>query len=45
MPTEIKTLSSDGKIVVTDRIGKDGVKLAGTPEVMKWWTERKEDDK
>ena len=45
MPTEIKTLASDGKIVITVRIGKDGVKLAGTPEVMKWWTERKENGK
>ena len=43
MPTEIKTLHADGKLVVTDRCGRDGTKYAGTPQMMKWWTERKDE--
>ncbi len=39
MPTEIKTLAEDGKIIVTDRIGKGGNKYAGTADKMKWWTD------
>lgn len=38
MPSEIKTLQSDGKICITGRVGRDGTKYAGTAEKMAWWT-------
>lgn len=38
MPSEIKTLQADGKIIITNRFGKDGNKYAGTPMKMEWWT-------
>ena len=38
MPTEIKTLEADGKIIVSDRVGHGGPKYAGTAEKMTWWT-------
>jgi hypothetical protein len=38
MPTEIKTLVNDKKLVMTDRRGKNGEKLVGMPEDMEWWT-------
>lgn len=38
MQTEIKTLAEDGKIIVTERLGKGGNKYAGTADKMKWWT-------
>jgi len=33
-------LAQLGKLVKTDRYGKDGVKYVGTPEKMKWWTDK-----
>lgn len=41
MPSEIKTLQADGKIIVTDRVGRDGTKYAGSAEKMTWWTKPK----
>lgn len=38
MPSEIKTMQSDGKIIVTDRVGRDGTKFVGTADKMTWWT-------
>ena len=40
MPKEITVLAQLGKLVKTDRYGKDGVKYVGTPEKMKWWTDK-----
>ena len=42
MPAEIRTLQADERIVVTSRVGRDGVKYAGTPKMMIWWTSRED---
>ncbi|MBQ3745972.1 MAG: AAA family ATPase [Kiritimatiellae bacterium] len=42
MPAEIRTLQADERIVVTSRVGRDGVKYAGTPRMMTWWTSRED---